>query len=233
MWVFASMFELCVPPPPSPAELADKWIRQLNHEIRLVERAIRTGENNENKLKQQLRKEAKAGKTDRVCLKAMAQGVRSCTKEVGRLYSMKARISSVQMAVRAQKRSLRTCQILTASTEVMGLMNSLIKEPELRQTMFQLAKQMRDAGVIENLLDESTLGVGEEADEEEQEADEALDLIIAEVVADRLPSAPATRLSVAAAAAAAADATDLERLLPVPGSAPSVRAMVMDGDEDL
>ncbi len=71
---------------------------------------------------------------------------------------------------------MKVAGMMAKSTQIMGLMNSLVKLPQINQVMMSMAREMEKAGLIEELMD----GVMDDADVEEQ-ADEELDKVIEEI----------------------------------------------------
>lgn len=80
------------------------------------------------------------------------------------------------------------------STQIMHLMNGLVKLPEISQTMQNLSKEMVKAGVIEELVDDA---MGEDEEEMEEEGQEEVDKVLAEIttdLAERAGAAPTTQV---------------------------------------
>ncbi|OQR70692.1 charged multivesicular body protein 3-like [Tropilaelaps mercedesae] len=87
--------------------------------------------------------------------------------------------------------TLRVAGSLQKSTDVMRSMQSLVKVPEVAQTMQELSKEMMKAGIIEEMMQDTldeTLGNDEEL---EEQAQEEIDKVIFEVTAGALVPAPA------------------------------------------
>ena len=65
------------------------------------------------------------------------------------------------------------------STQVMALMNSLVKVPQLNAVMMAMGREMEKAGVLEEMMDDA---LGEEDEELDEAADEEVDKVFDEVI---------------------------------------------------
>jgi charged multivesicular body protein 3 len=120
------------------------------------------------------------------------------------LMTSKAQLSSVQMQVNEAFAVRKIEGSIRASVGVMRDVNSLIRLPELADTMQELSGEPMKAGIIEemvgeNLPEDSVAEFGEEVDEDE------VDKVLGEILKDRmathsgkLPTAPIAQEPVAA-----------------------------------
>lgn len=65
---------------------------------------------------------------------------------------------------------------LQKSTEVMKLVNDLIKAPQLNQTVQQMSKEMMKAGVIDEMMDDA-IESAIDSDDIEEETDAEVDKV--------------------------------------------------------
>jgi charged multivesicular body protein 3 len=111
--------------------------------------------------------------------------------------------------------TLRMSGSLQKSTEVMKSMNTLMRVPEIRETMMELSKEMTKAGIMEEMLEDTFESMEEEGLDEA--ADAEVEKILFEVTngilgtASETPSAlPEAEEGAAAAAAAGGESSEEE-----------------------
>jgi len=76
---------------------------------------------------------------------------------------------------------------LKRSTEIMGMMNHMIKLPELQRVMGTMAKEMEKAGLIDEIVEE-TMDLAD--DVEEEEAEEEVAKVLTELDLDLIEKTP-------------------------------------------
>ncbi|XP_022669902.1 charged multivesicular body protein 3-like isoform X2 [Varroa jacobsoni] len=143
----------------------------------------------EEKIKKSLKEAAKKGDRD-VCNILAREVVRS-RKAIARIHVSKTQINSVIMGINHQLATLRVAGSLQKSTDVMKSMQSLVKVPEVAQTMQELSKEMMKAGIIEEIMQDTLDETLDNNEEMEAEAQEEIDKVIFEVTAGALDTAPA------------------------------------------
>ncbi|KAK4190024.1 Snf7-domain-containing protein [Podospora australis] len=117
-------------------------------------------------------------------------------KTSSRLVTAKAQLGSVQMQVNEAFALRRIEGSIKASVGIMKDVNTLVRLPELGETMQQLSVELMKAGVIEEMASEMLPGQDEFEFEEEEEAEGEVDKVLGEILKDRmektgtLPSAP-------------------------------------------
>jgi len=146
----------------------------LRKEDRELDKNIRSIELEEQKLKRSIKELAKKG--DRQSAKVLAKELIQSRKAKERIYSSKAQLNSVSMQLSQNLSMMKVAGVIAKSTQIMGLMNSLVKLPQINQVMMAMAREMEKAGLIEEVMD----GVMDDADVEE-EADEELNKVIEEI----------------------------------------------------
>ncbi|KAH7347768.1 vacuolar protein-sorting-associated protein [Plectosphaerella cucumerina] len=107
-------------------------------------------------------------------------------KTSARLVTSKAQLNSVQMQVNEAFAVRKIEGSIRASVGIMKDVNSLIKLPELANTMQELSVELTKAGIIEEMVGES---LPEDMDmlEEDAEADGEVDKVLGEILKDRMP----------------------------------------------
>lgn len=145
---------------PTPTEKVKKWQTQLKKESRVLAREIAALERETAKVKGEVKKLATKGEMKNA--KLLAREVVRSNKQRERLFTSQARLNSINMQLTHQLGiplpSQRACSSLTMtsgytatlkitgtlqkSTEIMKLSNSLIKLPELSQTMREISQEM-------------------------------------------------------------------------------------------
>ncbi|KAF5006087.1 hypothetical protein FDECE_7517 [Fusarium decemcellulare] len=118
-----------------------------------------------------------------------------CRKTSARLITAKAQLNSVQMQVNEAFAVRKIEGSIRAGVGVMSDVNSLIRLPELADTMQELSKELVKAGVFEEITQESL--PEDSLDEFEDEAAQGeIDKVLGELFGDRmavteeLPSTP-------------------------------------------
>ncbi|KAF8529129.1 vacuolar sorting protein Vps24 [Hysterangium stoloniferum] len=170
---------------PSPQEKVRGWQRRLKTEQRHLDREIRQLDAATNKARMQLKQLASKGDTQNA--RILAKEVVRSNKQRGRLHVSKARLSSIEVQLMQQMALVKVTGTLQKSTEIMKLWNSLIKLPQISQTMREMSMEMTKAGIIEEMIDET---VQMEDDEElDEEADAEVDKVLFEITNGKLGQA--------------------------------------------
>lgn len=131
-----------------------------------------------------------AAKNDKEICTILAKEIVRSRKATKKIYTSKATLNSVQMQMKSQLATLRIAGALQKSTEVMHLMNALVRLPEISQTMREMSMEMTKAGILEEMIDETMESV-EDVEELEEEAQQEIDKVLWEVTAGKLGEAPA------------------------------------------
>ena len=80
---------------------------------------------------------------------------------------------------------------IKASMGIMKDVNQLVRLPELTGTMRELSGELMKAGIIEEMVGD-TLGENEMLEGEDEEAEEEVDKVLADILKDKLPAGKAT-----------------------------------------
>ncbi|XP_066581635.1 charged multivesicular body protein 3 [Prorops nasuta] len=172
----------------NPKEQVQEWTHKLRKEGYQLDRQVRAIQREEEKVKRSLKEAAKKG--DKEVCKILAKEIIRARKTCNKIYTSKAHLNSVSLQMKNQLATIRVAGSVSKSTEVMQAMQSLVRVPEVANTMRELSKEMMKAGIIEEMLDE-TMDSVEDSEEMEDEADEEIDKILWEVTAGQLGTAPA------------------------------------------
>jgi len=159
---------------PTTEEIVKKWKRELRKEDRELDKNIRAIDLEEQKLKRSIKELAKKG--DKASAKVLAKEIVQSRKAKERIYKSKAQLNSVSMQLSQNLSMMKVAGMMAKSTQIMGLMNNLVKLPQINQVMMAMAREMEKAGLIEEIMDD----VMDDADVEE-EADVELDKVIEEI----------------------------------------------------
>jgi charged multivesicular body protein 3 len=111
-------------------------------------------------------------------------------KQTARLATSKAQLNSVQMQVNEAFSVRKIEGSIRASTGIMKDVNQLVRLPELTGTMRELSGELMKAGIIEEMVGD-TLGDNELLEGEDEEAEEEVDKVLADILKDKLPAGKA------------------------------------------
>ncbi|KZT20352.1 vacuolar sorting protein VPS24 [Neolentinus lepideus HHB14362 ss-1] len=172
---------------PTPEEKVRAWQAKLRAEIRLLDREMRQLDIATNKARQTVKQLATKGDTKSA--RILAKEVVRSNHQKDRLSVSKARLGSIGHQLQQQLAMAKVTGSLQKSTEIMKLSNSLIKLPQISQTMRHMSMEMTKAGIMEEML-EDTLEM-EEDEELEVEADAEVDKVLFELTDGKLGQAGA------------------------------------------
>ncbi|THH32913.1 hypothetical protein EUX98_g1303 [Antrodiella citrinella] len=132
-----------------------------------------------------------ATKGDVKSARILAREVVRSNKQKDRLSVSKARLGSIGTQLSQQLAMSKVTGSLQKSTEIMKLSNSLIKLPQISQTMRDMSMEMTKAGILEEMMD-ATLEMDED-EELEEEADAEVDKVLFDLTNGKLGQAGAAR----------------------------------------
>lgn len=171
----------------NPKEQVKKWKQQMRSESRKVDRQIRGIQREEEKVRRSIKDAAK--RNDTATCKMLAKEVVRSRKVQTRLHTSKAQMNSVVMQMENQLAQHKVTGHVQKSTEVMKMMNKLMKVSEISETMQAMQKEMCKANVIEEMVDDAMDMLDDDADEDA--ADEEVERVMTEIAADTMHSARA------------------------------------------
>ncbi|KAJ8515068.1 hypothetical protein ONZ45_g7463 [Pleurotus djamor] len=173
---------------PTPEERVRAWQAKLRAEQRVLDREMRQLDVATSKARQTVKQLANKG--DVKSARILAREVVRSNKQKDRLSVSKARLGSIGHQLQQQLALVKVTGTLQKSTEIMKLSNSLIKLPQISQTMREMSMEMTKAGVLEEML-EDTLDM-EEDEEIEEEADAEVDKVLYDLTEGKLGLASST-----------------------------------------
>ncbi|ORX76360.1 hypothetical protein BCR32DRAFT_271324 [Anaeromyces robustus] len=151
----------------TPEELVRKWRREFRTQERQIDRQINSITMEENKIKASLKQAAK--RNDKKICTTLAKEIINSRKAKNKLYETKAQINSILMSLQQQLSTIKITGTIKDTTAIMHSMNSLVKVPEISQTMQEFSKEMTKAGIIEEMVADTLEMNDEEGIEEEAE----------------------------------------------------------------
>ncbi|KAJ7276457.1 Snf7-domain-containing protein [Mycena haematopus] len=167
---------------PTPEEKVREWQQKLRTESRHLDREMKELDKATKQARAQVKQHAARG--DVKSARILAREVVRSDKQKDRLSVSKARLGSIGNQLTQQMAMIKVTGALQKSTEIMKLSNSLIKLPQISQTMREMSMEMTKAGIMEEMVAD-TLDL-EEDEELEEEADAEVDKVLAELTDGKL-----------------------------------------------
>ncbi len=144
---------------------ATEWRGRVRKETRGVDRQIREITREMNKIEAQIKQHARLNEMD--AARILACEVVRTRKAIEKLHMTKTQLNSVGLSIQQSMATMRVAGHLAKSGEVMEHMNSLIKLPEIRQSMQDMSKEMAKMGFIEEMAADTIDDAFAVEDEEE------------------------------------------------------------------
>jgi len=170
---------------PTPEEKIRAWQTKIRAEQRTLDREMRQLDTATNKARQSVKQLATKG--DVKSARILAREVVRSNKQKDRLSVSKARLGSIGTQLSQQLAMSKVTGSLQMSTEIMKLSNSLIRLPQISQTMREMSMEMTKAGILEEMMDD-TLEMDED-EELEEEADAEVDKVLFDLTNGKLGQA--------------------------------------------
>jgi charged multivesicular body protein 3 len=170
--------------PVSPAEQMKNWTTALRKEHRALGREILRIQREEEKVKRNLKLQAKKAGVSKQSLVPMAKALVKSEKARDRMLETQTRINSVIMTLKTQQATMKVSGVMQKSSQVMSQMSRLISVPQMHAVAQGLAKEMMKAGIMEEMVEDAFNAVEEDGIEEE--ADKEVDRIIEQVTTGQL-----------------------------------------------
>ncbi|EKM80094.1 hypothetical protein AGABI1DRAFT_127772 [Agaricus bisporus var. burnettii JB137-S8] len=167
---------------PTPEERVRAWQSKLRAEQRILDREMRQLDLATGKARTTVKQLAMKG--DVKSARMLAKEVVRSSRQKDNLSVSKARLGSISTQLAQQLAMAKVTGSLQKSTEIMKLSNSLIKLPQVSQTMREMSMEMTKAGILEEML-EDTLEI-EEDEELEEEAGAEVDKVLFELTDGKL-----------------------------------------------
>ncbi|CAE7803294.1 chmp3 [Symbiodinium microadriaticum] len=181
-----------------------QWQRNLRSEARGLDRSIRKIEQEEDKIRKDIQAMAKQG-GDPKSIQMLAKSLIRSSKAKDRLYTSRSIMQSAVAELETTAATMRLSDSMSKSAEVMKQMNSLVRIPEMEESISSMRREMMRAGLIDELIDEGM----EEMDgpdlevEAEAEVDKVLDDLAIDASVRMAISKPQAVAAPAAATSAA------------------------------
>ncbi|KAJ4478170.1 vacuolar sorting protein Vps24 [Lentinula aciculospora] len=172
---------------PTPEEKVRAWQAKLRQESRKLDRDMRQLEVETGKARNTVKQLAKKG--DVKSARILAREVVRSQRQKDRLSVSKARLGSIGTQLQQQLAMSKVTGSLQKSTEIMKLSNSLVKLPQVSQSMREMSMEMTKAGILEEMM-EDTLAMDDD-EELEEEADEEVDKVLFQLTDGKLGQAGA------------------------------------------
>jgi charged multivesicular body protein 3 len=172
---------------------ARKCTQLIRANTRKLDRDILQLKQLENKTKDLIRQASKRAERNPSQAKQAQAETRLFARELirvrrqsGRLNTSKAQLNSVAMQVQEAFAVRKIEGSIRASTGIMRDVNTLIRLPELANTMQELSRELVKAGVIEEMMGD-VLPEAQMEEEDEEAAESEVDKVLGEILKDRMP----------------------------------------------
>ncbi|KAI8617081.1 Snf7-domain-containing protein [Chytriomyces sp. MP71] len=162
---------------PTPEEQVKKWRAAIRTQERELDKQIRGIDAEEAKVRKNIKAAAK--RNDAQSCKVLAKEMVRSRKAKDRLHTSKAQLNSLQMQLQQQLAAAKIAGSLKQSTDIMKLVNNLIKLPEIHKTMQEMGMEMMKAGIISEMMDDAIDALDEDGIEEE--ADKEVENVLFEL----------------------------------------------------
>ncbi|CAB16412.1 Vacuolar sorting protein Vps24 [Schizosaccharomyces pombe] len=157
---------------PTPQEQNRKWQSIIRKEQRQLDRQVYHLKAGRKKAEVQLKQLAK--QSDITNMRILAKEIARANRHGKRLAESKALLGSLSLQLNDQMAMLKIQGTMQSSTKIMQDVSSLIRLPQLSETMRNLSMELTKAGVLEEMRDEMFLPVEDDeelmdlADEDEE-----------------------------------------------------------------
>ncbi|KAJ3193945.1 Charged multivesicular body protein 3, partial [Irineochytrium annulatum] len=169
----------------SPEEQVKKWRQTIRGQERELDKQLRNIEMEEVKAKRTIKAAAK--RKDVSSCKILAKELVRSRKQKDRIHTSKAQLNSLVMQLQQQLATAKMTGSLKSSTEVMKLVNGLVKLPQIHQVMQELSQEMMKSGIMGEMMDDAIDALDEDGIEEE--AQEEVDKVLFEITDGMLGNA--------------------------------------------
>ncbi|KAF4705125.1 Charged multivesicular body protein 3 [Perkinsus olseni] len=167
-------------------EQARAWQRSLRSEMRKIDRECGKMEREEKKVELEIKGLAK--KKEVTSVRILAKEIVRTRKTRDRMLTAKAQMNSISMQLQQAAMTMKMGEAVAGSTQIMQAMSSLVKLPELTETMEGMAKEMENLGVIEGVMTD-TLDAVDDVDVDEA-TDQEVNKVLEELAVDTIANVP-------------------------------------------
>ncbi|EPY51911.1 vacuolar sorting protein Vps24 [Schizosaccharomyces cryophilus OY26] len=163
---------------PTPQEQNRKWQSTLRKEQRNIDRQVLYLQNGKKKAEAQMK--ALAKQQDVSNMRVLAKELARANRHRKKLAESKAMLGSLSMQLNDQIAMYKVEKAMQSSTSIMQSVSSLVRLPQLSQTMRNLSMELTRAGILEEMRDEMIFPVEEEGLEELDDEDEEIKEILSQ-----------------------------------------------------
>ncbi|KAI5892748.1 Snf7-domain-containing protein [Schizophyllum commune H4-8] len=160
---------------PTPEQRVREWQAKLRAESRKLDREMHQLDVRAKDAKKTVKQLATKG--DVKSARILAREVVRVDRQKDRMSVSKARLGSINYQLQQQLAMAKVTGALQKSTEIMKLSNSLIRLPQISQTMREMSMEMMKAGILEEMT-EDMLDMDADDEELEEEADAEVDQVL-------------------------------------------------------
>ncbi|KAL1683260.1 Snf7-domain-containing protein [Schizophyllum commune] len=160
---------------PTPEQRVREWQAKLRAESRKLDREMHRLDVRAKDAKKTVKQLATKG--DVKSARILAREVVRVDRQKDRMSVSKARLGSINYQLQQQLAMAKVTGALQKSTEIMKLSNSLIRLPQISQTMREMSMEMMKAGILEEMT-EDMLDMDANDEELEEEADAEVDQVL-------------------------------------------------------
>lgn len=149
-------------------------------------------ESQENKIKIELKQLTKKSGSQKAIRTLATELVRS-QRAKDHLLTGKTHINSTIMQMQEQVSMVKVTGCIKKSTQVMYSMNTLLKLPQIHDSMYSMAKEMTKAGLIEELVNDTMSSMEDET--EQDIMDNEVDAIVDQILTGKILQATSAPIS--------------------------------------
>ncbi|KAL1697090.1 Snf7-domain-containing protein [Schizophyllum commune] len=194
---------------PTPEQRVREWQAKLRAESRKLDREMHQLDVRAKDAKKTVKQLATKG--DVKSARILAREVVRVDRQKDRMSVSKARLGSINYQLQQQLAMAKVTGALQKSTEIMKLSNSLIRLPQISQTMREMSMEMMKAGILEEMT-QDMLDMDADDEELEEEADAEVDQVLFALTDGKLGQAGSVSTEVPVSEQVADPAED-ERIL--------------------
>lgn len=158
-------------------EIEKDYTKQLNKEIRELERQILHNDFAEKKCMAELKK-ATNQKQDKTVLRIYAGQVAQCRKMKQRMLMNKAKIQGLTMSMQSMFANMRMTHILGGTNEVIKQISGMMNIKEMNKTMNDIQKSMMQFGLMNEMVEDAMSSMDDDVEvSNESELDQIIDAV--------------------------------------------------------
>lgn len=151
---------------PDPKEQHRRIKSVLRKNGRSIDKSLQELSALQNKTKALIKKSAKQNDTRTV--RIYAKELYQINKQYSRMYTSKAQLDSVGMKIEEAYKMKTISNQMASSASLMREVNSLVRLPQLQNTMIELEKELMKAGIISEMIDDTMEAVDNDTEMEDE-----------------------------------------------------------------